>query len=292
MIEDGANLLLAGSEPALRALPRGSWIGGTIPYFMTEKGGVLAESEIYANRLPDGVSVDRISSYDAVNLSSVYEDAPADGISFIVMPYGSEAHAAFAQGAPRYPAFATRPLVGWVSGVNLQRLGVDTPKVFDGASGTSSSENAVVLHAKLPAGIQARIDIVNLFEQDDSDVLTFAEEGFSTREAYVNGLAVPLVDYLDSRSLKSDVPLVSSSYGAQINVSIRSIDRSTGMVSFYAPVFKETDYRFARPIKDYAHQFREAVSSAAKSSLFACNCILNYLYGNLRVRPCQAQKGP
>ena len=38
-IEQGKRLLLAGDESLLRELPAGNWIGGTIPYFMTETGG-------------------------------------------------------------------------------------------------------------------------------------------------------------------------------------------------------------------------------------------------------------
>ena len=39
-IANGKPLLSAGSEEALRQLTKGNWIGGTIPYFMDEAGGV------------------------------------------------------------------------------------------------------------------------------------------------------------------------------------------------------------------------------------------------------------
>ena len=38
-ITAGAAVLVAGDESLLRQLPQGRWIGGTIPYFMTDAGG-------------------------------------------------------------------------------------------------------------------------------------------------------------------------------------------------------------------------------------------------------------
>ena len=48
----GESLFLAGSREALSQLPAGNWIGGTIPYFMTEQGGLLAEDRIFVTRVP------------------------------------------------------------------------------------------------------------------------------------------------------------------------------------------------------------------------------------------------
>ena len=39
LIEGGAYLTIAGAEAVLAGLPKGNWIGGTIPYFMTQEGG-------------------------------------------------------------------------------------------------------------------------------------------------------------------------------------------------------------------------------------------------------------
>ncbi|MGC4068398.1 MAG: hypothetical protein QM784_27885 [Polyangiaceae bacterium] len=46
MLENGKSLILAGDERALRQLPKGQWIGGTIPYFMGESGGVTTQDGI------------------------------------------------------------------------------------------------------------------------------------------------------------------------------------------------------------------------------------------------------
>ena len=44
LIGSGAWLSIAGDESALRQLPLGNWIGGTIPYFMAE-GGIFSMSD-------------------------------------------------------------------------------------------------------------------------------------------------------------------------------------------------------------------------------------------------------
>ena len=42
MIRSGATLAIAGDEDVLAALPNGNWIGGTIPYFMGQNGGITS----------------------------------------------------------------------------------------------------------------------------------------------------------------------------------------------------------------------------------------------------------
>ena len=51
-IERGKRLIVAGEEDILKRLPPGNWIGGTIPYFMTEKGGALLKDKIYVTDCP------------------------------------------------------------------------------------------------------------------------------------------------------------------------------------------------------------------------------------------------
>ena len=47
LLAAGKTLVLAAEEDVLRAVPRGSWIGGTIPYFMTEEGGKTSRTGIF-----------------------------------------------------------------------------------------------------------------------------------------------------------------------------------------------------------------------------------------------------
>ena len=46
LIKQDKRLLLAGDEELLKKLPEGNWIGGSIPYFMAENGGMLSKDDI------------------------------------------------------------------------------------------------------------------------------------------------------------------------------------------------------------------------------------------------------
>ena len=133
MIAQGNRLLLAGDESALEKLLPGKWIGGTIPYFIGENGGVSTREHIYVTEVPDFVTESEIVVYDDTNISRVYVDAASFSLSFIIIPATSKSHLSFAVNAPKYEGFATRPLVGWIAGVHLSDLGSSTPKVFDGS---------------------------------------------------------------------------------------------------------------------------------------------------------------
>jgi hypothetical protein len=85
-ITRGEKLLLAGDESLLKLLPAGKWIGGSIPYFMTEEGGLTTRHKIYVTELPETVSEVSIKIYDPATLASVYMDAAQNGFSVIIMP--------------------------------------------------------------------------------------------------------------------------------------------------------------------------------------------------------------
>jgi hypothetical protein len=131
MIQSGKQLLLAGDESLLGSLPRGRWIGGTIPYFMAEHGGTHTTDRIYVTELPqDGKAL--IRSYDVANLSSLAKDHTGHGFTVLLLPAFSDTHLAYAQNASGFPGIFDRPVVGWVSGVALDDIGRVSPKVFDG----------------------------------------------------------------------------------------------------------------------------------------------------------------
>jgi len=69
--------------------------------------------------------------------------------------------------------------------------------------------------------------------------------------------------------------------GALVNVSIQSVDPKAGKVALYAPVFKDRTYRVAKPVPDYVQAFKAATSRMSPDVPFACNCVLNYVYGKL-----------
>ncbi|MBP7687593.1 MAG: hypothetical protein KA765_06790 [Thermoflexales bacterium] len=282
MIARGKRLLLAGEETLLRQLPAGNWIGGSIPYFMTEQGGLSTQYRIYVTELPDFITDATVKVYDTATLSQVYADMPPNGFSVIIIPAFCATHLDFALHAPEYPGFALRPLIGWISGVHLNEMGKVTPKVFNGQTRTMLEDGAVVMHVALPLTKIAEVGILNIFEQSDGDTITFPQNGFSTRDAYINGVQTNFADYITKNRLDTDLPLVADYFGAMVNVSFEHVDMANQEVKFYAPVFAGVPYKLARPIDNYVEQFTSRIPvNLDKAPAFSCNCILNYVYSEL-----------
>ena len=281
-IARGETLLLAGDENLLKTLPAGNWIGGSIPYFMTEQGGLSTREKIYVTVLPESISSIAIQVYDATTLASIYTDMYRNGFSIIIMPGSSKTHLEFALRAPQYKDFGHSPLIGWIAGVHLGDLGSATPKVSNGQTQDILEDGAVVLHASLPASQVAEVDYLNIFEQGNGDTITFPQDGFSAHEAYINGVRTNFAEYVTQKDLDTRLPLVADYFGAMVNVSFQSVDMENLEVRFYAPVFAGVHYRHAKPFKDYVQQFTAKLPShLSKHPVFSCNCVLNYLYSEL-----------
>ncbi len=292
-IARGRKLLLAGDEGLLKQVPAGAWIGGTIPYFMTEQGGLSTRDKLYVTELPDWVSDLSIKVYDKTTIGSLYTDIARNGFSIIIMPASCATHFEFALNAPKYKDFATRPLIGWISGVHLNDLGKLTPKVFCGSTKTNLEDGAVVMHIELPETHVAEVGILNIFEQGDGDTLTFSQDGFSARVVYVNGVETNFAKYVAEKRLDTRLPLVADYYGTAVNVSFQGVDEAQQEVKFYAPVFRGVPYKHAKPIKDYVGQFTLLLQTKlAKPVTFSCNCILNYLYSELEGKQGMGITGP
>ncbi|MGA3092053.1 MAG: hypothetical protein ABSD75_25890 [Terriglobales bacterium] len=280
-IASGAHLLLAGSEQALRQLPKGNWIGGTTTYFMAQRGGVCSDSEIFVTEVPaDAIEV-RVTEYAAQDLPSLCKDALSNALTFIIIPGGSPAHLTYAQDAPTYEGIFERPVVGWVAGVHLSRIGKEFPKVFSGMSGTISAERAVVMHVALPQGKFAELEIVNVFKPGSGDCFSFPSSGFSAQECLIKGKLISFARYLTEIKHDCRLPLTADYNGSLINVSLQSVDADTDAVKFYAPVFPGVEYRVAQPVLDYVTAFKSAIYRHRGTEVFSCGCILNYLYGDL-----------
>ncbi len=297
LIAQGKTLLLAGDETALRQLPKGKWIGGTIPYFIThEAGGMESREKIFATDVTAVVAGMSIGQYDAESLRKVYLEGPDNGFSFIIIPALSQAHLGFALNAPNYENFGVSPLIGWISGVHLEDLGKVTPKVFNGLTGEALEEGALVLRAVLPPGKAAEVGIVNLFEQGAGDELSFEADGFSAKDVLVNGVKQNFAAYVTAKGLDIKLPLVADYYGALVNISFQAVDEAAGEVKFYAPVFKGIQYKHAKPVANYEHDFKHLLEESCTVSedriVFSCNCILNYLYSDLAGKKTPPFAGP
>ena len=281
LISAGKRLHIAGDESALTKIDKGVWIGGTIPYFLTPQGGVMDRQRLFVTELPDCVGETKISLVSSDQLASVPEEAPENGFSLVIVPGMSEVHAAYALKAEHLPHIYERPVIGWVAGVHLSEIGTVKPKVINGMTGEISDDRLVVLHAALPDNRLASIGIVNVFEQGTGDTFVFNETGFSGGDCLINGKSSNFYDYAKERNIDLRFPLVANYSGEMINVSIQELDQATRSVKFYAPVLEGMEYRQAGPVADYRAKFIDQMKDLNISPAFSCNCILNYLYGNL-----------
>lgn len=281
LIESGKWLALAGDEDLLAQLPKGNWIGGTIPYFMTEEGGLQTKEKIFVDELKGLCDDSSISTYNVATMPRIVADGPENGYSLIILPAGSEAHSIYAKQAPNYSGLFLRPIIGWVAGVDLADLGKKAPKVFNGVTGRALKNEAVVLHASLPQDKLVTIDIINLFVQGDGDSIVFEEDGFTVKTAFINGKRTSLAKYIAAKDIDTKLPLVADYNGAMVNLAFQSVDQETDEVTFYAPVFTGLEYKIAKPVEDYVKEFGTLVKDMDTDVVFCCNCILNYLYSSL-----------
>jgi hypothetical protein len=293
LILRGVPLSLAGPESALDQLPAGNWIGGTIPYFMVAGGGTVAtEGKVFATDL-SGLGEVRLACYASDEMARIVGEAPDNGFSLTIIPAGSDAHRRFAADAANNPDAFIKPTVGWIAGVHLSDLGRASPKVYDGRTATQHGNHAVVAYVTLPADKLASVEIVNLFEPDDADLLRFDDTSFQVRECLVNGERTDFAAYVRSRGLDHGrLPLVGDFSGAHLNVSLQGIS-PTGVVDLYAPVFPGVDYHFAKPVADYAAAFRARLADFNPAGVvMGCNCILNFMFGELEGKAIGGVQGP
>ncbi len=291
MIAAGKSLFLAGSAAALSQLPAGSWIGGSIPYFMDAEGGVHSENRIFVTEVPSNATSIAIREYTSESLRELYRDAPNNGFSFLLIPNGAPFLQTFARDASECDGFLIKPIIGWVTGTQLEDIGREKAIVMDGRSQMASSQSALAMHVTLPANQFAELEIVNVFKPGSGDALTFPRSGFNTKECFVNDRPARFADYIADQKIGTQLPLTANYCGSILNVSLQSVDGESGSVHFYAPVFRGIKYYFAEPVEDYAQAFSAAIPPNDEA-LFSCNCILNYVYGKLEGRPTGGVTGP
>ena len=288
-LKAGKRFFIAGDEELLKQLPRGGWIGGSIPYFMDADGGEISHDRVFTTPVPAEVTQIKVQSYSEAELPRIVADAPENGFTVLIIPAMSAAHATYAHNAPDYDGLFLKPILGWISGVHLDSLGKRNPIVVDGQKGNTSDSMAVAMHCTLPEGKTARIGIVNPFRPGSGDVITFPESGFTVRDCFVNGAKTNFATYLAEKGIDTQLPLVADYSGAMINVSIQTV--ANGKVDLYAPVFDDVEYRFAEPVTDYVKAFNAALPHGIQPH-FTCNCILNFLYSNLEGQKTGALTGP
>ena len=292
LIEAGHCLSIAGDEALLRKLPRGVWVGGTIPYFMAHEGGRTTKDKVFVSVLPQIAARPSVMTYDRRRLGSVCTDAPDHGFTLVILPAFSDIHADFARNAPDYEDNFVKPLIGWISGIHLDDLGVASPMVVNGDTLEFHTDCAVAVHVPLALDFSAEIDIVNLFTQGNGDRIHFKDSGFSAKLCTINGKPARIGDYVRGNQIDTQLPLVANYHGALINASIQSVHPTDGSIQLYGPVFPDVEYRFASPVSDYVSSFRQQLPRERKPVSFACNCVLNYLYCGLEGQSMPDMLGP
>lgn len=291
LIREGRVLHIAAEESLLNRLPKGKWIAGTSPYFITEEGGITCKDKLFVNEISCAVDFKTVV-YDRSNIFDVTKDAYANGISFLIMPFASDVAVFYAKEAPNISDLFMNPIIGWVSGFDLSTE--SSAKVYDGVTGTSYGDKAVALHICLPADKTASLGIVNIFSIDQNDtVIEFREDALSVAKCLVNGEEVVFSDYISEHEIDTQLPLVADYNSVLVNVSIKAVSEENKTVDFYAPVFAGKEYRFARSVNNYAESFSEQLQGyKAVKPVFSCNCILNYLYGELDGKATPPFAGP
>jgi len=293
LINSGKALSIAGDENLLTQLPKGNWIAGTIPYFIAEDGGLFNKDLLYVTPFDENSIKHKIVEYDEENISNLYLDTFENGYSIIIIPAASKTHFNFSLKSATYENFAVSPVIGWVSGVDLNDLGKVTPKVFNGSTGEFFENKAIVLHLELPKNKYAEIDMVNIFSQDtQADKIEFLKDSFSVSDALVNGKKVNFLNYVKEKGLNTKLPLVADFNGAMFNTGFQSLDEDTGVVNFYAPVFAGVEYHQAINVENYVENFLLELPKDLDDPVFSCNCILNYLYSELEGKKTSNFTGP
>ena len=145
----------------------------------------------------------------------------------------------------------------------------------------------------LPEGTSVELDILNIFAQGNAPEMsfTFKHGGFSAKTAEVEGKEIELAKYITEKQIDTRLPLVANYSGAMVNVSIKSIDEATGEVSFYAPLVAGVEYKLAGALGNYSQAFADGAGFGGTDQ-YSCNCILNYLYGDLEGKKTGGFTGP
>lgn len=289
LINEGKILHIAADDSLLEKLPAGKWIGGTTPYFVSEEGGVFTKDRLFVNEIDFAEDI-AIAVYGKYNIFQIVEECYDNGLTLLIMPYGSEVIAKYAKEAPEVEELLMHPTLGWISGMDLAEGG--EAKVYDGSTKTAYTDRAVVMYIKLPEGKSAMINMVNIFSDDKADpVIRFNDNELSVTDCTVDGSKVNFAEYIEKKGVDPKMPLVADHNGSYINTSVKGVENST--VSFYAPVFKNIEYRFATSVDDYAAEFRKKIDEArAHAPVFSFNCILNFQYGNLIGQKIPPYTGP
>lgn len=286
-------LIIAADESIIRNLPSGNWIAGTIPYFMDENGGVVSKDHCFVNTIT-GFAANMqpiITSYDKDSINNIAKETPSGGFTITIMPANSDVASEYSKNAPAYENMFFSPIIGWISGNHLDDINAE-PKVAYNSSSQLRSDQAVVMHVPLDQQF-ASVEAINIFERGDGPEIKFLSTGSEVLDCMIDGKPRNLNEYITENNIDVKLPLVGDYNGFDVNVSIKNTDNDDSTVAFFAPVFDEVSYKFARPIGDYAERINKSIEAAQiPTNTFSFNCILNFAYGQLEGKNTGSFSGP
>ncbi len=286
MIRRGDKLLLAGDYVPLSRLPKGCWIAGTTPYFILYPDQqVVSHDKIFAYQLPDFVEETIIKEYDADNIKTIYNDAPRNGFTVLIMPFGSEIASEYAMNAPGYQNFARCPVCGWICGRPLDTIMTERSYAASGIHPDFYFDKAVAIHISLPESKYAEIQMFNPFKQGKGDVISFGYSSQIVGDAIINGVRQNFAAYIREKGIDVELPLVANYSGAMVNINCFDIKENEVYLS--APVFESVDYRFAEI--DLSVSEPELINDQI---VFSITCITNFLQPKLCEKYLKKMHGP
>jgi hypothetical protein len=279
----GAKLVLSADESVLDQLPAGNWIGGTIPYFMTDEGGTFSKDKIFVDDMSSYGLDFTLKTYSQNDIHTITENSYENGFTILILPSGSGIHESFSINSMTYKDIFFKPITGYVSGFDLNLLGEATAKTYYGPDQARYEDRGVAMHVKIPEEKFAKIEIFNLMEIDDnSDIITFPKTAFLQTDCMINGKPANLAEYLTERNYAPGLPLIANYNGALINRSIEKVDAENKSVLFYAPVFSDEVYRLAKPIDNYYEEFQKRIEFYPDEEvIYSMLCVVYYVVGEL-----------
>lgn len=153
------------------------------------------------------------------------------------------------------------------------------PLVIDGLTGRIYPDRAVVLHCLLKPDVDAKMQVINIFEPGDGDSLVFPEASFIARSCYVNGKLANLVDYWHEVAPNPQLPLVASIGGALVNVMpLQPVGQNS--ITMCSALIPGVEYRFAKPPEQMAALLHRRVNELAENTILLTCCELLRPYLN------------
>jgi len=283
MIVHGSKLILSADESVLEKLPPGNWIGGSIPYFMTDQGGTFSKDKIFVDDLSNYGLDYTFKTYNEEDIHTITENSYDNGFTILILPAGSKVHESFSLNSMTYKDIFFKPITGYVSGFDLNLLGQASAKTFFGQEGLMTTDKGIAMHVKLPEDTFAKIEIFNLMEIDESSpIITFPKTAFLQTDCLINGKPANLAEYLTEKNYAPGLPLIANYNGALINRSIEKVNTENKSVLFYAPVFNDEVYRLAKPIENYYEEFQKRIEFYEDEEvIYSMLCVVYYLVGEL-----------